>query len=41
MFDLWEQGNVNALAALSVIQLAITFVALAVLIRTRHREVLA
>ncbi len=41
VFDLWEAGNVNALAALSVIQLAITFLALAVLIRTRHREVLA
>jgi iron(III) transport system permease protein len=41
VFDLWEAGNVNALAALSVIQLAVTFVALTVLIRTRHREVLA
>jgi iron(III) transport system permease protein len=41
VFDLWEAGNVNALAALSVIQLAITFLALTVLIRTRHREVLA
>jgi iron(III) transport system permease protein len=41
VFDLWEAGNVNALAALSVIQLVITFVALAVLIRARHREVLA
>jgi iron(III) transport system permease protein len=41
VFDLWEAGNVNALAALSVLQLAITFVALLVLIRTRHREVFA
>ncbi|HEV3178662.1 MAG TPA: iron ABC transporter permease [Stellaceae bacterium] len=41
VFDLWEAGNVNALAALSVIQLAITFVALAVFVRARHREVLA
>jgi iron(III) transport system permease protein len=41
VFDLWEAGNVNALAALSVLQLAITFVALAVVFRTRHREVLA
>ncbi|HKX10411.1 MAG TPA: iron ABC transporter permease [Stellaceae bacterium] len=41
VFDLWEAGNVNALAALSVIQLAITFVALAIFIRARHREVLA
>jgi iron(III) transport system permease protein len=40
VFDLWEAGNVNALAALSVIQLAITFVALAIFIRVRHREVL-
>ncbi len=41
VFDLWEAGNVSALAALSVIQLAITFVALAILVRARHREVLA
>jgi iron(III) transport system permease protein len=41
VFDLWEAGNVNALAALSVIQLAITFVALAIFFRARHREVLA
>jgi iron(III) transport system permease protein len=41
VFDLWEAGNVNALAALSVIQLAITFVALTIFIRARHREVLA
>jgi iron(III) transport system permease protein len=41
VFDLWEAGNVNALAALSVMQLAITFVALLLVIRTRHREVVA
>ena len=41
VFDLWEAGNVNALAALGVIQLAITFAALAVLFRTRQQEVLA
>jgi iron(III) transport system permease protein len=41
VFDLWEAGNVNALAALGVSQLAITFAALAVLFRTRQQEVLA
>jgi iron(III) transport system permease protein len=41
VFDLWEAGNVNALAALSVMQLAVTFVALAVLVRGRQREVAA
>jgi iron(III) transport system permease protein len=41
VFDLWEAGNANALAALSVMQLAVTFVAIAVLIRARHREVLS
>jgi iron(III) transport system permease protein len=41
VFDLWEAGNVNALAALSVMQLAVTFVALAVVVRARQREVAA
>jgi iron(III) transport system permease protein len=41
VFDLWEAGNVNALAALSVIQLAITFAALALLLRAREPDVLA
>ncbi|MBI1778383.1 MAG: iron ABC transporter permease [Proteobacteria bacterium] len=40
VFDLWEAGNVNALAALSVLQLAVTFLALLVMIRARHRQVL-
>jgi iron(III) transport system permease protein len=40
VFDLWEAGNVNVLAALSVTQLAITFVALAVLFRAQQQEVL-
>ncbi|HVM78439.1 MAG TPA: iron ABC transporter permease [Stellaceae bacterium] len=38
VFDLWEAGNVNALAALSVIQLAITFLALLALSRAGRRE---
>ena len=41
VFDLWEAGNVNALAALSVLQLAVTFIALLVLFRARRREALA
>jgi iron(III) transport system permease protein len=41
VFDLWEAGNVNALAALAVMELAITFLALLLLVRTRHRELLA
>ena len=41
VFDLWEAGNVNALAALSVIQLAITFAALLLLFRVREPEVVA
>lgn len=41
VFDLWEAGNVNALAALSVIQLAITFAALLLLFRTGDPEVVA
>jgi iron(III) transport system permease protein len=39
VFDLWEAGNVNALAALSVIQLAITFAALGLLAGLRQRAV--
>jgi iron(III) transport system permease protein len=38
VFDLWEAGNVSALAALSVIQLAITFAALLLLFRLRDPE---
>ncbi len=41
VFDLWEAGNVNALAALSVIQLVITFAALLLLFRVRDPEVIA
>jgi iron(III) transport system permease protein len=41
VFDLWEAGNVNALAALSVMQLAVTFLALALVLRARQREVAA
>jgi iron(III) transport system permease protein len=41
VFDLWEAGNVNALAALSVIQLAITFAALLLLFRVRDPEPIA
>jgi len=41
VFDLWEAGNVNALAALSVMQLAVTFLALVVVLRARQREVAA
>jgi len=41
VFDLWEAGNVNALAALSVLQLAVTFIALLLLLRTRSQEALA
>jgi iron(III) transport system permease protein len=40
VFDLWEAGNVSALAALSVMQLSLTFLMLLVLVRARHREVL-
>jgi iron(III) transport system permease protein len=39
VFDLWEAGNVNALAALSVLQLAITFAVLLLVSRWRSREV--
>lgn len=41
VFDLWEAGNVNALAALSVMQLAVTFVALTLVLRMRQRAVAA
>jgi len=41
VFDLWEAGNVNALAALSVMQLAVTFLALALVLRLRQREIAA
>lgn len=41
VFDLWEAGNVSAVAALGVLQLAVTFVVLLVLIRARHQEVAA
>jgi iron(III) transport system permease protein len=41
VFDLWEAGNVNALAALSLIQLAIAFVALLLLFRVREPEPIA
>src|SRR5690242_9252013 len=41
VFDLWEAGNINALAALSVMQLAVTFAILALMIRTRTREVVS
>ena len=39
VFDLWEAGNVNALAALSVLQLAITFAVLPAGFRLARREV--
>jgi iron(III) transport system permease protein len=41
VFDLWEAGNVNALAALSVLQLAVTFVALLCVGGARRRAVAA
>lgn len=40
VFDLWEAGNVNAVAALGVMQLVISFCAL-LLIRTRRQELVA
>ena len=40
MFDLWEAGNLSALAALGVVQLAITFLLLSVVLRTRYRQAL-
>lgn len=41
VFDLWEAGNVNGLAALSVLQLFVTFLAIVVLSRVRRREIAA
>ncbi len=41
MFDLWEAGTLNGLAALGVMQLAITFAALSLLARFRQRGVAA
>ncbi|WP_342364028.1 iron ABC transporter permease [Terrarubrum flagellatum] len=41
VFDLWEAGNVNALAALSVMQLFITFIALVLVARFRQKAVAA
>ena len=41
MFDLWEAGTVNGLAALGVMQLAVTFLALSLLARLRQRAVAA
>lgn len=39
VFDLWEAGNINALAALSVMQLVITFIALLFVLKARQREI--
>jgi iron(III) transport system permease protein len=39
VFDLWEQGNINGLAALSVMQLVVVFTALALTVRSRQREI--
>ncbi len=41
VFDLWEAGNVNALAALSVMQLGLTFLVLFFVMRARQRELAA
>lgn len=41
VFDLWEAGNVNALAALGVMQLVVTFLALLLLAGMRQRAVAA
>jgi iron(III) transport system permease protein len=41
MFDLWEAGTLNGLAALGVMQLAITFATLSLLIPLRQRGVAA
>ena len=41
MFDLWEAGNVNALAALGVLQLAVSFAVLLLVSRYRLRGVAA
>src|SRR5262249_43194296 len=40
-FDLGAAGSVAALAAVAVMQLAITFLALLLLVRARHHELLA
>jgi iron(III) transport system permease protein len=39
VFDLWEAGNVNALAALGVMQLAVTFAVLLLFAKVRQREI--
>jgi iron(III) transport system permease protein len=41
MFDLWEAGNVSALAALGVMQLLLTFAVLLALVGLRQRSVAA
>jgi iron(III) transport system permease protein len=41
VFDLWEAGNVNALAALSVLQMVGTFLALLLVLGTRRGEAAA
>jgi iron(III) transport system permease protein len=41
VFTLWEQGNISGLAALSVLQLAVMFVLVAILVRSRHRELVS
>ena len=38
MFDLWETGSINALAALGVLQVAVTLVILVVAFGLRRRE---
>jgi iron(III) transport system permease protein len=39
MFDLWETGSINALAALGVLQVAVTLVILVVAFGLRRREI--
>ncbi len=41
MFDLWEAGNLSGLAALGVMQLAVTFAAIALLGRFRRQGIAA
>jgi iron(III) transport system permease protein len=41
VYLLWEQGNIGGLAALSVMHLAFMFLLVGVLVRTRHRELVA
>ena len=41
VFDLWEAGNVNAVAALGVLQLIVIFLALLIVVRARNQEVAA